>query len=117
MVRSIRRACPPPICPELGRPALEAQPIELVQRQAEEGTYSVQQRATCLRERLALLIVAATDCGGVRDAPMGRHRLPGQTGQTSPAALSQTVKMKSSRGAPGVANSSQLLLRRPSVGK
>ena len=42
---------------------------------------------------------------------------PGQKGQTSFAALSQTVKTKSSLGAPGFVNSSQLLLRRPSVGK
>src|SRR5271154_2881769 len=42
---------------------------------------------------------------------------PGQMGQTSPAALSQTVKTKSRRGAPGLANSSQGLLRRPAVGK
>ena len=41
---------------------------------------------------------------------------PGQMGQTSLAALSQTVKMKSICGAPGSANSSQDLLRRPSVG-
>src|SRR5262249_18526560 len=32
---------------------------------------------------------------------------PGQIGQTSPAASPQTVKMKSSCGAPGLANSSQ----------
>jgi hypothetical protein len=32
--------------------------------------------------------------------------LPGQIGQTSPAALSQTVKMKSIGGASGPANSS-----------
>ena len=38
---------------------------------------------------------------------------PGQTGQASPAALSQTVKTKSMRGAPGAANSSQLFERKP----
>ena len=41
---------------------------------------------------------------------------PGHTGQISPAALSQTVNTKSSGAAPGCANSSQLLLRRPSIG-
>src|ERR1700694_1875785 len=41
---------------------------------------------------------------------------PGHTGQTSLAALSQTVKTKSIWGASGFANSSQHLLRRPSVG-
>ena len=41
---------------------------------------------------------------------------PGQSGQVSPAALSQTVKTKSITGAPGAANSSQLFERKPSVG-
>ena len=41
---------------------------------------------------------------------------PGQIGQTSPAALSQTVKTKSSFGASGPANSSQDFERRPAVG-
>ena len=42
--------------------------------------------------------------------------LPGQAGQTSPAAWSHTVKIKSITGAPERANSSQLLLRNPCVG-
>ena len=37
---------------------------------------------------------------------------PGQIGQTSPAASSQTVKMKSISGAPASPNSSQLFERR-----
>ena len=41
---------------------------------------------------------------------------PGQTGQLSLAASSQTVKTKSSNGALGVVNSSQLLERRPATG-
>ncbi len=41
--------------------------------------------------------------------------LPGQLGHCSAAALSHTVKMKSICGAPGVASSSQLLLRSPST--
>jgi len=41
---------------------------------------------------------------------------PGQTGHTSFAALSLTVNTKSRCGAPGFANSSQLLLRSLSVG-
>src|SRR5688500_17043827 len=43
--------------------------------------------------------------------------LPGQMGQGSPAAASQTVKRNSRSAAPGAANSSQLLDRSPSVGK
>src|SRR5258705_8791133 len=41
---------------------------------------------------------------------------PGHTGQISFAALSQTVNTKSIFGAPGFANSSQLLLRKPETG-
>src|SRR5256885_16990065 len=41
---------------------------------------------------------------------------PGQTGQISFAALSHTVKTKFIFGEFGVANSSQLLLRKPAVG-
>src|SRR5262245_30810 len=40
----------------------------------------------------------------------------GQTGQVSPAALSQTVKMKSMCGASGVANAVQLFETNPEVG-
>src|SRR5262249_32104576 len=43
--------------------------------------------------------------------------LPGQIGQTSPAALSQTVMTNCICGAPGASNSSQDLDRRPAVGK
>ena len=41
---------------------------------------------------------------------------PGQTGQASAAAVSQTVKTKSITGAPGAAYSSQLFDRKPSIG-
>ena len=42
--------------------------------------------------------------------------LPGQIGQTSPAAWSQTVNTKSIFGAPGLANSSQHFERSLSAG-
>src|SRR5262245_48781242 len=41
---------------------------------------------------------------------------PGHTGHVSPAALSHTVKMKSIRGASGVANTVQLFEAKPLVG-
>ena len=64
-----------------------------------------------------LLLVRTLHRGGIFARPNAPIiGWPGQTGQTSPAALSQTVNTKSSVGAPGAANSSQLLLRRPSVG-
>ena len=57
--------------------------------------------------------VTAAGSGIPQCAVMG---WPGQTGQTSRAALSQTVKTKCMGGAPGAENSSQDLLRRPAVG-
>src|SRR3546814_2962271 len=42
---------------------------------------------------------------------------PIHTGQVSPAALSQTVKIKSNCGASGAANSSQLFERMPAMSK
>src|SRR5215468_2599351 len=59
--------------------------------------------------------VPATEAGSgaPQCALIGR---PGQTGQASLAALSQTVKTKSIFGASNLANSSQLLLRKPAVG-
>ena len=56
---------------------------------------------------------AAAGSGTPQCAVMG---WPGHTGHTSPAALSQTVRTKSICGASGLANSSQFLLRYPSVG-
>src|SRR5579871_3427204 len=58
--------------------------------------------------------VTAAGSGMPQCAVTGR---PGQTGHASLAALSQTVKTKSSSGAPGPENSSQLLDLNPSVGK
>src|SRR5882762_2233529 len=55
---------------------------------------------------------AAAGSGTPQWAVMG---WPGHTGQISLAALSQTVKTKFICGAPGFANSSQLLLRKSSV--
>src|ERR1700739_3257571 len=63
--------------------------------------------STCSREPFT-----AAGSGTPQCAVMG---WPGQTGHTSLAALSQTVKTKSSFGAPCFANSSQSLLRRPFI--
>ena len=49
-------------------------------------------------EGVPLLVFAAFDCGRTVGNPMGRHRLPGQTGQASPALTR-----------------SQFLLRKPST--
>ena len=57
--------------------------------------------------------LVALDGRRVGHAPVGGDGWPGQTGQTSLAASSQTVNTKSISGAPGRANSSHDLLRRP----
>ena len=56
------------------------------------------------------------DLGRIFDPQWAVIGRPGQTGQVSPAASSQTVIMRSIFGAPEAANSSQLLERSPSVG-
>jgi len=69
-----------------------------------------------LDERGFFLDIGALDCGGSsmpQCAVIGGRAIPGQD---SPAALSQTVKMKSITGAPGCANSFQLFERKSSVG-
>ena len=55
------------------------------------------------------------DGGEVGDTPMRLMGCPGHKGQTSFAALSQTVKTKSSEGESGLENSSQDLLRKFTV--
>ena len=67
------------------------------------------------KARLALDL-RTLDRGWVLDAPMGVTGWPGQYGQASPAALSQTVNTKSITGASGPANSSQDFERSPSMG-
>jgi toxin YhaV len=80
---------------------------------------------TCTRPRICrnTLLKAARLASSLPSTAAGSSKpqcaeigCPGHTGQTSPAALSQTVRMKSSCGASGWANSSQLLLRRLSIG-
>ena len=93
------------------------QPVELGERQADEQANAIQQDVpgdwrNALRFCSSLPSTAAGS-GTPQCAVIG---WPGQTGQTSPAALSQTVNTKSSGGEPGCANSSQFLLRIPSVG-
>ena len=65
------------------------------------------------RRRSASEPVTAAGSGTPQCAVIG---CPGQTGHCSAAAWSQTVNTKCMCGASGAVNSSQLLLRRPSVG-
>ena len=64
----------------------------------------------------AFCVVGAFERSRVGHAPVRRHRLAGPDRADLAGALSQTVNTKSSGGESGVANSSQLLLRKPSVG-
>ena len=50
-----------------------------------------------LDEGRSFSISGTLDGGGILDAPVRGRGMPGQTGQASPAALSQTVKTKSIR--------------------
>src|SRR3954466_5729659 len=60
-----------------------------------ERTGPVAQVFEHLNEGPLLLKVGALDRGRVLNAPMRGRGVPSQTGQASPVALSQTVKMKS----------------------
>ena len=96
---------------------LQRETIESGERKVEKETDpSVQQKKGVAKSFLDL-VFRSLNGSWIGDAPVRRHWLPRQMGQTSLAALSQTVKTKSSRGASGLENSLQLLLRRPVVGK
>ena len=84
-------------------------------RQRNRADSAVQHQKRIAESRCISSAVPCTAAGSgtPQCAVMG---CPGHTGQTSFAALSQTVKTKSSGGAPGCANSSQLLLRGPLAG-
>ena len=68
-----------------------------------------------LEPRLESALQAVLAAAGSGKPTCSLDGCPGQMGQTSPAALSQTVMTRSIRGAPGSANSSQDLDRRPST--
>jgi len=70
-----------------------------------------------LKEEGALLHLATLEAGRIGKLQCAVIGWPGQTGQTSPAAASQTVMTKSILGASSLANSSQLFERKPAVGR
>src|SRR5512143_38425 len=61
---------------KLVQPALQAETIELVERQADEHAYAVKQRPARFRKRLAPVLVAARGRRRIGDAPMRGHGLP-----------------------------------------
>ena len=95
--------------------SLDRQPIERFEPQAGEELDAVFEREIGSRKALRLSASAPSTAAGSGTPQWAVTGLPGQTGQTSLAAWSQTVKTKSICGAPGLANSSQLLLRSPLV--
>jgi hypothetical protein len=100
---------------DLLEPPLQAQPIEAVDRQRRENSNALMQHPVRILERKRDLGRGAFGFGWIGNAPMRVIGWPGHTGQTSPAALSQTVKAKSSAGAPGWANSFHDFERKPDV--
>jgi len=62
------------------QPSLQAQPIERRQRQIDEYADAVVQHAHGFRKRHALRDIGTFDGGGIRQAPMCRHRLTGPDG-------------------------------------
>jgi hypothetical protein len=96
---------------------LQRHAIERVDRQTREEFDSSFKLFQSLAEGKRLVGISAFNRRGVCNSQCAVIGFPGQTGQTSPAALSHTVKIKSIGGAPGAANSSQLLLRKPSAGR
>jgi len=91
---------------------LQSEPVESCQRQTKkqaDAAVENEERFAESRSTSAALPRTTAGSGTPQWAVIG---CPGQTGQTSCAALSQTVKTKSSFGESGFANSSQDLLRK-----
>jgi hypothetical protein len=91
--------------------------IEFVDRQRREELDAVSSALSASRNALRRSISVPSTAAGSGTPQCAVIGLPGHTGQTSPAAWSQTVNTKSITGASGRTNSSQLLLRSPSVRK
>ncbi len=106
---------------QLGRRALD--PADVAQ--ALPQRHLIERRERQVEERVILFLRYLAACTKARSFSMSEPSTaagssmpqcavagcPGHNGQASPAALSQTVKMKSISGAPGRANSSQLFDR------
>src|SRR3954453_8454753 len=95
------------LAPDLVQPPLQTELIEAGYRPRGECRDALMQHAVGVLEGKRDLGVAA---GRFRRIGMPQCAVigwPGHTGQASPAALSQTVKMKSNFGAAGCANTLQ----------
>ena len=107
----VRRA-PPSVAADLAAAAAERQPVERRDRQGERaarcGCASIGRRPAKASRLSASVPSAAAGSGMPQCAVIG---CPGQTGHSSPAAWSQTVKTKSIARRVRAANSSQLFER------
>src|SRR6202051_1191392 len=96
---------------------LERETVNAGERKAEKQTDSALEHKKASRKARSTSASVPRTAAGSGTPQWAVMGWPGHTGQTSLAALSQTVKTKSSFGASGRENSSQPLLRRPLVGK
>ena len=99
---------------DLVQPLLQRHPVERGHRQRHEdldAVVEISRRPCGTPDRSSPSL--PTKAAGSSTPQCALIGWPGQTGQTSAAALSQTVNTKSSTGAPGAVNSSQLFERRP----
>ena len=78
---------------------LDGELLQGGERQGEEEADSAVEGEKGIAKGALDLFGRALDRCGIGDAPVGGHRLAGPEGQTSLAALSQTVKTKSIGGA------------------
>jgi hypothetical protein len=94
---------------------LQRKRVERRERKTEKKADASVEHGESLTKGMLDYFWRSLDGGGVRDTQCAVMGCPGHKGQTSFAALSQTVKTKSSDGASGLENSSQDLLRKFSV--
>ena len=98
--------------------AFDRHAVELLDRQRDEKLDPVFERNIGVAEGPPQLSFGPLGSGRIGHAPMGGYRIarPNRA-YFAGAAWSQTVKTKCITGAPGRANSCQLLLRSPRVGR
>ncbi len=84
----------PILTADLVESRLRGATLQLVQQQTCEEIDAPRQDDQRVPRGAAFLVIAPRDRGGIRDAPMGSDRLAGLSGQTSFAALSQTVTQR-----------------------
>src|SRR5262245_61163131 len=95
---ALSRDCSRRLSTDRTKTTLQGQAVKRAERQAREQLDAVLQRRKCLTERAAPLQRRTVHGSGVRQAPVSRHGMARPHRHGSPAALSQTVTMKSMVG-------------------